>query len=76
MTLESQYKWKLNWVEIYEQIQGPFSAALKYVIPHEDPEYIPSLDFVKPKYYLPAQAHPVFELEIWKGKKYLLFKYK
>ena len=31
------------------------------------PNDFPELDFVKPKYYLPAQAHPVLELSMYKG---------
>ena len=65
--IESPYKWMLNWVEIYEPFVGPFEATLKYVLPLEDPMYKPPLDFVKPKFYLPAQAHPVFELNMYKG---------
>ena len=65
--MESKYKWMLNWVEVYEKLQGPFGGNLKYVLPLEAAYDKPELDFVKPKFYLPAQAHPVFELEIWKG---------
>ena len=61
----------LNWVEIFEPLKGPFGGNLKYVLPLEAPYDKPELDFVKPKYYLPAQAHPVFELDIWKGISFI-----
>ena len=67
VVMESQYKWMLNWVEVFEKLEGPFEGSLKYVLPLEAPHDKPELDFVKPKFYLPAQAHPVFELGIWKG---------
>ena len=63
----SQHKWMLNWVEIFQQIEKPFEAELKYVLPEEAPNDIVPLDFVKPKFYMPAQAHPVFQLSIFKG---------
>ena len=62
-----QYKWQFNWVEIFEKLEGPFEGNLKYVIPEEAPNDRPALDFVKPKFYLPAAAHPVFELNMYKG---------
>ena len=48
-------------------LEGPFESVLRYVLPVEAPNDFPELDFVKPKYYLPAQAHPVFELSMYKG---------
>ena len=65
--MESPYKWMLNWVEIYEQFVGPYEGTLRYVLPEEAPNDKPLLDFVKPKFYLPAQAHPIFELSMYKG---------
>ena len=62
-----EYKWQWKWVEIYEMQEGPSEGVLRYVLPEEAPNDIPELDFVKPKYYMPAQAHPVFELTIYKG---------
>ena len=70
--VETEYKWMLNWVEIFEHLEGPFEGILKYILPIEAPYDKPPLDFVKPKFYLPAQAHPVFELEIWKGSYFLI----
>ena len=67
LILNMTYKWELNWVEIFAPLQPPFEAILKYELPEEAPGDTPELDFVKPKYYLPAQAHPVFELSIYKG---------
>lgn len=62
-----EYKWQWKWVEIFERMEGPSEAVLRYVLPEEAPNDTPELDFVKPKYYLPAQAHPVFELSMYKG---------
>ena len=42
-------------------------GVLRYVLREEAPLDRPELDFVKPKYYLPALAHPVFELSMYKG---------
>jgi hypothetical protein len=67
VTVTPQYKWQWNWVEIFERLEGPFEGVLKYVLREEAPLDRPNLDFVKPKYYLPAQAHPVFELGMYKG---------
>ena len=63
----AQYKWQFNWVEIFERLEGPFEGNLKYVLRDEAPNDRPLLDFVKPKYYLPAASHPVFELAMYKG---------
>ena len=63
----AQYKWQFNWVEIFERLEGPFEGNLKYVLREEAPNGRPLLDFVKPKYYLPAASHPVFELAMYKG---------
>ena len=68
LVLNTTYKWELNWVEIFAPLQTPFEAVLKYELPEEAPGDTPELDFVKPKYYLPALAHPVFELIIYRGK--------
>ena len=67
LSLVMTYKWELNWVEIFVPLQHPFEAILKYELPEEAPGDTPELDFVKPKYYLPARAHPVFQLTIYKG---------
>ena len=67
--MESPYKWMLNWVEIYEQFVGPYEGTLKYILPVEAPYDKPLLDFVKPKFYLPAQGHPIFELSMYKGRQ-------
>ena len=67
MTETAQYKWQFNWVEIFERLEGPFEGNLKYVLRDEAPNDRPALDFVKPKYYLPAASHPVFELAMYKG---------
>ena len=67
LNFNGSYKWMLNWVEVYETLTGPNEAELKYVLPEEAPNDKPHLDFVKPKYYLPAQAHPVFKLSLYKG---------
>ena len=69
VTVTPQYKWQWQWVEIFEKLEGPFEGTLKYVLREEAPLDRPNLDFVKPKYYLPAQAHPVFELNMYKGIK-------
>ena len=68
----AQYKWMLNWVEIFQKLEQPFEAELKYVLPEEAPNDIVNLDFVKPKFYMPAQAHPVYQLTIFKGKLFQL----
>ena len=39
----------INWVEVYEKLQGPFGGNLKYVLPLEAAYDKPELDFVKPK---------------------------
>ena len=67
ITVTPQYKWQWQWVEIFEKLEGPFEGILKYVLREEAPLDKPQLDFVKPKYYLPAAAHPVFELVMYKG---------
>lgn len=67
VTVTPEYKWQWKWVEVYEQLEGPFEGTLRYVLREEAPNDRPELDFVKPKYYLPAQAHPVFELSMYKG---------
>ena len=67
MTETAQYKWQFNWVEIFERLEGPFEGNLKYVLRDEAPNDRPALDFVKPKFYLPAASHPVFELAMYKG---------
>ena len=67
VTEEVQYKWQFNWVEIFAKLEGPFEGTLKYVLPEEAPNDTPLLDFVKPKFYLPAAAHPVFELNMYRG---------
>ena len=64
---ESEYKWMLNWVEIYEQLEGPFEGTLRYILPEEAPNERPDVEFVKPKFYLPADAWPAFELSMYKG---------
>ena len=70
----SPQKWTLNWVEIYEQMEKPFEGKLKYVLPLEAPDDIVDLDFANPKFFMPAQSHPVFELTIFKGKNVLILK--
>ena len=67
VTVTPEYKWQWKWVEIYERLEGPFEGTLRYVLREEAPNDRPELDFVKPKYYMPAQAHPVFELNMYKG---------
>ena len=67
VTVTPEYKWQWQWVEVFEMLEGPFESVLRYVLPVEAPNDFPELDFVKPKYYLPAQAHPVFELSMYKG---------
>ena len=64
----SQYKWMLNWVEIFERLEGPFEGTLRYIIKEEAPNERPSMEFVKPKFYLPADAWPAFELSMYKGR--------
>lgn len=65
---KSDHKWLLNWVEIYQRMEYPFEGELLYVIPSEAPNDIVPLDFVKPKFYMPEAAHPVFKLTMYKGK--------
>ena len=48
-------------------MQTPFEGKLKYVLPLEAPDDIVDLEFVNPKFFMPAQAHPVYELTIFKG---------
>ena len=64
---ESEYKWMLNWVEIYERLEGPFEGTLRFILPTEAPNERPDVEFVKPKFYLPADAWPAFELSMYKG---------
>ena len=63
-----EYKWLLNWIEIYERLEGPFEGTLRYINKEEAPDERPELDFVKPKFYLPADAWPAFELSMYKGE--------
>ena len=65
---KSLHKWNLNWVEIFQKLETPFEGELSYVLPIEAPNDIVLLDFVKPKFYMPAQAHPNFKLSIYKGQ--------
>ena len=37
LNFNGSYKWMLNWVEIYERLEGPNEAELKYVLPLEAP---------------------------------------
>lgn len=67
VTEVSEYKWMLNWIEIYEKLEGPFEATLRYILKEEAPLERPEVEFVKPKYYLPADAWPAFELNMYKG---------
>ena len=30
-----EYKWQWQWVEIFEQLEGPFESVLRYVLPVE-----------------------------------------
>lgn len=68
ITEVAEHKWLLNWVEIFQRLEAPFEGELKYVLPLEAPNDIVALDFVNPKFYMPAQAHAVFKLTIYKGK--------
>ena len=65
----SEYKWMLNWVEIYERLEGPFEGTLRFILPEEAPNERPDVEFVKPKFYLPADAWPAFELSMYKGER-------
>ena len=67
VTVVSQNKWLLNWVEIFEKLQTPFDGALRYILP-DAPSIVSPLYFSKPKFYLPDDAYPVFTLTIYKGQ--------
>ena len=37
LNFNGSYKWMLNWIEIYELLEGPNEGTLKYVLPLEAP---------------------------------------
>jgi hypothetical protein len=37
LNFNGSYKWMLNWVEIFEKLEGPNEGELKYVLPLEAP---------------------------------------
>ena len=37
VNFNGSYKWMLNWVEIFERLEGPYEATLKFVFPIEFP---------------------------------------
>ena len=38
LNFNGSYKWMINWVEVFEELQGPNEADLKFVLPLEAPD--------------------------------------
>ncbi len=54
-------KWRYNWVETFAPYIGGLEIEYQYTQPHRyDDAIVVDCDFVNPRWYLPADAHPRF----------------
>ena len=58
-------KWDLNWVEIYDWLEGPVDFKFFYTLPDEFDDEQFKCEYKEKRWYLPAAGYPAFNITIY-----------